>query len=468
MARASRREFLHGCGLGLGSIALSQLLQSDACGQRNPPRAKTPHHTPKAKAVIQLFMAGGPSQLELFDDKPKLRELHKQKVPESYLDGKRFAFLKPNATLLGTKRKFGTYGETQSSVSELLPHTAKIVDDLAFIKTMHTDNFNHGPAKLLTQTGFQTFGSPTAGSWVLYGLGSESTNLPGYVVLQSGPRGPRGGSYLWSNGFLPSSLQGVPLRSQGEPILNLSTPAGVTPESQQRTVEAVAALNAQRYAATGDEELATRTASYEMAFRMQSSAPDLIDVSDESAATLEMYGAEPGKPSYAFNCLLARRLIERGVRYVTLFHTNWDHHGGGENLEGELDKVTRQIDQSSAALVNDLRQRGLLDDTIVMWGGEFGRTPMGESRSPVGRDHHIEAYTVWLTGGGVKTGQTIGATDDLGFYPEVPSDRVHVHDLHATLLHLLGLDHLRLTYRHQGRDYRLTDVAGNVIDRLLA
>ena len=412
-------------------------------------------------------MAGGPSQLELFDPKPKLQELHQQDVPKSYIDGKRFAFLKPNAKLLGTTRKFKTYGETATPVSELLPHIGGIADELAFVKSMHTDNFNHGPAKLLTQTGFQTFGFPTLGAWVLYGLGSVSEDLPGFVVLQSGPRGPRGGSYLWSNGFLSSTYQGVPLRSQGDPILNLGTPAGSSRDSQRRTVEAIARMNALRRKQTGDDEIAARTASYEMAFRMQSSAPDLIDISDESKATLEQYGVEPGKPSFAFNCLLARRLVERGVRYVTLFHTNWDHHGGGENLEGELEKVCGQVDRGSAALVMDLKQRGMLDETMVLWGGEFGRTPMGEDRKPVGRDHHIEAYTVWLTGGGIETGQTIGDTDELGFYPTEQSDRIHVHDLQATMLHLLGLNHLELTHRVQGRDYRITDTGGRVVKQLL-
>lgn len=470
-----RREFLGQCGmgLGLGAIGLGTMLSED--GQlhasepftaENPLAPKQPHHAPKAKAVIQLFMAGGPSQLELFDYKPRLQELHGQQVPASYTDGKRFAFIGNDAKCLGTARSFDRYGETGTEVSELLPYIASVVDKLAFIKTMHTDNFNHGPAKLITQTGVPLFGHPSIGSWVMYGLGSESQDLPGFVVLSSGNRGPRGGSYLWSNGFLPSVYQGVPLRSRGDPILNLANPTGISDGRQRRTLDTIGRLNQERLEETGDPEIATRIASYEMAYRMQSSAPELIDLTQETQQTLEMYGAEPGEASFANNCLLARRLVERGVRHVTLFHTDWDHHGGGENLEGHLEKVCRQADQPTAALINDLEQRGLLDSTIVVWGGEFGRTPMGEVRKSVGRDHHIETYTTFLTGGGIKTGQTIGATDDLGFGPT--EERVHVHDLQATILHLLGMDHLRLTFRHQGRDFRLTDVAGNVVEKLLA
>ena len=434
----------------------------------DPLAVRQPHYRPRAKSVIQLFMAGGPSQLELFDNKPELKKLHGELVPKSYIEGKRFAFLKPDAKLLGTKRKFKRYGESGLELSELLPHVGAIADEISLIKTMKTENFNHGPAKLLAQTGFQTFGFPTIGSWVLYGLGSESDNLPGFVVLQSGPRGPRGGSYLWSNGFLSSSFQGVPLRSQGDPILNLSSPAGIGRTRQGRVVDTIARLNALRRAETGDDEIAARTASYEMAFRMQQSAPDLIDISDESQRTLAQYGVESGEASFAFNCLLARRLVERGVRFVTLFHTDWDHHGGGDNLDGSLDKICKQVDQPTAALVRDLKQRGMLDETLVVWGGEFGRTPMGEVRGAVGRDHHIETYATWLAGGGIRPGHTIGVTDDLGFYPTEESDRVHVHDLHATILHLLGFDHLKLTHRFQGRDYRLTDVAGRVVERLLS
>lgn len=478
LATLARRDFLHHCGLGLGSIGLAALVAADSSladdstspgpsrTRPNPLQPKPPHFPAKAKAVIQLFMAGGPSQLDLFDDKPKLKELSGQVVPKSYTDGKRFAFLKPNSKLLGTHRSFKRYGESGAVFSEALPHMSGIADDLSFIKTMHTDNFNHGPAKLLAQTGYQTFGHPTLGTWLLYGLGSVSQDLPGFVVLQSGPRGPRGGSYLWSNGFLSSTYQGVPLRSQGDPILNLGNPRGISSDRQQRAIKAVSKLNALRLAKTGDEEIAARTASYEMAFRMQSSAPDLIDISHESALTLKQYGVTPGQASFAFNCLLARRLVERGVRCVTLFHTEWDHHGGGENLEKHFDKVCAQVDQPTAALIQDLKQRGLYDETLVVWGGEFGRTPMGEVRSSTGRDHHIEAYTVALGGGGIKPGITVGETDELGFYPAEQSDRVHVHDLQATVLHQMGLDHLKLTHRFQGRDFRLTDVGGNVVRQI--
>lgn len=480
----ARREFLNSAGLGLGAIALGSLLTRDGslrgAGQGTAESSETqpaasqaparprPHHRPRAKAVIQLFMCGGPSQLELFDPKPRLNQLHGQVVPPSFTAGKRFAFIKPDATLLGCERTFRRHGESGIEVSSCLPETSGIVDDIALIRTMHTDNFNHGPAKLLTQTGYQTFGYPSAGAWALYGLGSECDNLPGYVVLQSGNRGPRGGAYLWSSGFLSSNYAGVPLRSQGEPILNLASPRGLGGDRQRRVVESVAQLNALHQEAIGDEEIAARTASYEMGFRMQASAPELIDVSDETAATLAAYGVEPGKPSFAYNCLLARRLVERGVRYITLFHTDWDMHGGGENLAEDLDQICRETDRPTAALVRDLKQTGLLDQTLVIWGGEFGRTPMGESRqNKIGRDHHIEAYSTWLAGAGVKPGVIHGETDELGFGPTESSDRVHVHDLQATMLHLLGLDHLRLNHRHQGRDFRLTDVGGNVLHSLL-
>jgi hypothetical protein len=473
LRQLARRDFLGrmGMGLGLGSVALGALLSDDgllaAPAPRTDPLApKPPHFAPRAKAVIQLFMAGGPSQLELFDYKPKLQELHGKPIPESFVEGKRFAFIKDNPKCLGTVRNFARHGQSGAEVSELLPHIAGVSDELAIIRTMHTDNFNHGPAKLITQTGSPLFGRPTIGSWVLYGLGSESEDLPGFVVLASGPRGPRGGSYLWSNGFLSSVYQGVPLRTKGDPILNLASPAGVTPESQRRVLDALGKLNAERFEATGDGEIEARVASYEMAYRMQSSAPELVDLTGESPETLQMYGAEPGKPSFAANCLLARRLVERGVRFVTLFHTDWDHHGGGDNLEEALEKICLEVDQPCAALVKDLKGRGLFDQTLLVWGGEFGRTPMGEVRATTGRDHHIDAYTVWLAGGGVRGGQTLGSTDELGFYPTEPDQSYHVHDLQATILHLLGLDHLKLTHKFQGRDFRLTDVAGKVIEHL--
>lgn len=475
---AARREFLGHCGLSVGGIALGCLLgrqhlpaaERAAAGRAaaDPLAPRPPHHPPRATSVIQLFMAGGPSQIDLFDPKPLLAELHGQQVPPSLVEGKRFAFLKPDARLLGSRRKFARYGQSGAELSELLPCTARLCDQIAIVRSMKTDVFNHGPAKVMLNTGSPQFGRPSMGSWTLYGIGSQSRDLPGYVVLQSGPRGPRGGSALYSNGFLSSSLQGVPLRSSGDPILNISRPAGVSPDSQRRTLDTIGKLNAARLEATGDDEIAARVSSYEMAFRMQTSAPDLIDISDETADTLDLYGVEPGKPSFAFNCLLARRLVERGVRFITLFHTDWDHHGnGGLDLGAGIEKTCRETDQPSAALLTDLARRGLLDETLVIWGGEFGRTPMGEERtSSPGRDHHIDAYAMWLAGGGIRGGQTLGKTDEFGY--NAVEDVVHVHDLQATALHLLGLDHLKLTYRFQGRDFRLTDVGGRVVEKLLA
>jgi hypothetical protein len=473
---STRRHFFQNCRVGLGAIALSELLRS---GGPSVTAATEPlgavagsrglHHPAQAKAVIFLFMAGGPSQLELFDFKPKLQQYHGQVIPESYVKGKRFAFIKPDAKLLGTDRTFARHGESGAEVSELLPHFSKIVDDVCLIKSMKTDVFNHGPAKLFMNTGSPQFmGRPSMGAWVTYGIGSESQNLPGFVVLQSGPRGPRGGAPLWASGFLPSSYQGVPLRSGKEPILNLSSPPGVSSDRQAEFVETVNRLNAERLAAVGDAEIATRIAQYEMAYRMQSSAPELMDLSQETQSTLQQYGAEPGKPSFANNCLLARRLVERGVRFVQLYHTDWDHHGNaGTELGVSLEARCREVDQPMAALVNDLKQRGLLDQTLVIWGGEFGRTPQGEDREDLrGRDHHVEAFSMWLAGGGIRGGQTIGETDEIGYY--TVADRVHVHDLHATVLHLLGIDHLKLVYRFQGRNYRLTDVAGEVVQKLIA
>ncbi len=465
----TRRHFFRDCAVGLGSLALASLLKGgklDAAAAPqllNPLAPKPSHFAPKAKSVIYLFMAGGPSQLELFDPKPVLNQLNGKPIPDSYIKGKRFAFMdmftKEVPKLLGTRRKFAKHGQSGQWVSNCLPHIAGIVDDIAVIRSMATDVFNHGPAKLFTNTGSAQFGRPSMGSWVTYGIGSESQNLPGFVVLQSGPRGPRGGAQLWGSGFLPTTFQGVPFRSGGEPILDLTSPNGITPQRQRQTLDALRDLNQARLADTGDPEIATRISSYEMAYRMQSSAPELINVSGETKRTLQEYGAEPGKVSFANNCLLARRLVERGVRFVQLYHTDWDHHGSGpENLDEGLDRVCTEVDQPAAALVRDLKQRGLLEDTLVIWGGEFGRTPMGEQREKVGRNHHIDTYTVWLAGGGVKPGISIGATDELGFAPA--EDRVHVHDLQATILHLLGLDHKKLTFRFQGRDFRLTDVPG--------
>ena len=425
--------------------------------------------TPRAKNVIYLFMAGGPSQLELFDYKPKLVELNGQPIPQSYIEGKRFAFMGSShgTKLLGTRREFKQHGQSGMWVSNLFPHTATIVDDATFVKSCAANLFNHAPAKLFMNTGSGQFGRPSMGSWVTYGLGSESQNLPGFVVLQSGPRGPRGGAVNWASGFLPTSYQGVPLRGSGDPILNISSPKGVTAQRQRDCIDAVRDLNLKRLVETGDQEISTRISAYEMAYRMQSSAPELIDLFGESAATLKLYGVDKDKPSFARNCLLARRLVERGSRFVQLYHTNWDSHGGpGENLEGDFEKVCREVDQGQAALVHDVKARGLLDDTLVIWGGEFGRTPMGENRDTTGRNHHIDAFTMWFAGGGVKRGAIIGETDELGFNPA--SDRCHVHDIHATILHLLGIEHEKLTFKFQGRDFRLTDVHGELIHKMLA
>lgn len=464
----TRRHFFGQAGLG--TLALSKMLEGrDSTKLPNPFAPRAPQFRPKAKNVIYLFMAGGPSQLDLFDYKPRLVELNGKPIPQSYIEGKRFAFMGSShgTTLLGSRRRFQQHGQNGAWVSELLPHTAAVADELCLVTSCATELFNHAPAKLFMNTGSGQFGRPSMGAWVTYGLGSESTDLPGFVVLQSGPRGPRGGAMHWASGFLPTTYQGVPLRNQAEPILNLANPAGIPAEQQRRTLDAIRDLNLTRQVETGDPEILTRIASYEMAYRMQTSAPDLIDISKESQATLKLYGAVPGKTSFANNCLLARRLVERGVRFIQLYHTNWDHHGGtGETLQKDLDVVCKDVDQSCAALIKDLKSRGLLEDTLVIWGGEFGRTPMGENRETPGRNHHIDAFTMWFAGGGVKGGQVIGRTDELGF--GATEDRAHVHDLHATILHLLGINHEKLTFRFQGRDFRLTDVHGTVINKLLA
>jgi Protein of unknown function (DUF1501) len=473
----TRRHFFKECALGLGTLALADLLApagraTPQAATQEPLAPKHGHFPAKAKRVIFLFMAGAPSQLDLFDNKPKLTELHGKPIPEEFVKGRRFAFMdtffaKDPPKVLGTKRKFAQYGKNGTWVSECMPHFTQIVDDVTIVRSMATDVFNHAPAKLFVNTGSAQFGRPAMGAWATYGIGSEAKDLPGFVVLQSGPRGPRGGAPLWGSGFLPTTYQGVPFRNTGDPVLDLSSPKGVTPAGQRQALDALKDLNSLHLADTGDSEIATRISAYEMAYQMQTSAPELIDLSKEDAKTLEMYGAVPGKPSFANNCLLARRLIERGVRFVQLYHTDWDHHGsGGDNLTTGLDRVCRETDRPSAALVQDLKRRGLLDDTLVIWGGEFGRTPMGEVRDSVGRNHHIDAYTMWLAGGGLKAGYDLGATDELGFAPV--EDRVHVHDLQATVLHLLGLEHTKLTFRFQGRDFRLTDVEGEVVAKLLA
>lgn len=476
LAESTRRHFFSQCGMGLGSVALTSLMAerglpaaASAAAAAGPGGVRQGNVKPKARNVIFLFMAGGPSQLELFDYKPKLIQLSGQPIPQSYIEGKRFAFMGSShgTKLLGTRRSFKQCGQSGAWVSDLLPHTAGIVDDISIVTTCQTSLFNHAPAKLFMNTGTGQFGRPSMGAWVTYGIGSESSDLPSFVVLQSGPRGPRGGAVNWGSGFLPTTYQGVPLRSQGEPILNLTTPASVDAGSQRRVIDAVRDLNLKRLVETGDDEIRTRIKAYEMAYRMQSSAPELIDIEGESKATLDLYGVDPAQPSFARNCLLARRLVERGVRFVQLYHTNWDSHGGkGETLEDDFPPTVRQVDQACAALIRDLKSRGLLEETLVIWGGEFGRTPMGENRDKTGRNHHIDAFTMWFAGGGIKGGQTFGRTDELGF--DGVENKAHVHDLHATILHLLGLEHEKLIFKFQGRDFRLTDVHGKVLTGLLA
>jgi hypothetical protein len=476
-AALTRRHLLQRCQMGVGAMGLASLLGRDGMALGAPAAARDPlspkdsHFPARAKSIIFLFMAGGPTQLEFFENKPKLRELHGKPIPQSFVEGKRFAFMDSSAgfNLLGNDRKFKQHGQSGAWVSDMLPHTATVADELCFVKTCQTDLFNHAPAKLFMNSGSGVFGRPSMGAWLTYGLGSECDNLPGFVVLQSGPRGPRGGSALWSAGMLPSTYQGVPLRSQGEPILNITSPEGVSHADQREVIDRVGSLNRLRLDATGDDEIAARINAYEMAFRMQTSAPELMDISGESQATLDLYGIkEPGEATFARNCLLARRLVERGVRFVQLYDTNWDHHGGvTENLEKHLPEKARDIDQSSAALIKDLKSRGLLDDTIVIWGGEFGRTPMGEVREFTGRNHHIDAFTMWFAGGGFKPGITFGETDEFGFGPV--ENPVHVRDIHATLLHQMGIDHERLTFRSQGLDFRLTGVnPSRVVKEILA
>jgi uncharacterized protein (DUF1501 family) len=458
----ARRWFLQQCGVGLGAAALSTLMHADGYAAEGPLALKQPHFAPKAKRVIFLFMAGAPSQHELFDYKPKLAEMDGKLPPAKLLEGYRAAFINPNSKCLGPKFKFAKHGKCGAELSELLPHLAKVADDIAIVRGMTTDAFNHAPGQVLMNSGAQQFGRPSFGAWTLDGLGSESRDLPGVVVVSTGSKGPSGGSSCWGSGFLPTVYQGVQFRVGAEPVLYLSNPKGVDRGLQTDTLDAIGQLNKLRLDATGDPEIATRIASYEMAGRMQTAAPEVMDLSKESKETLKLYGAEPGKPTFANACLLARRLVEKGVRFVQIFHEAWDQHG---NLVNDLKKNCKNTDQASAALVADLKRRGLLDDTLIIWGGEFGRTPMVQGGND-GRDHHPNAFTMWLAGGGVKPGITHGTTDDLGF--NVVEDRVHVHDLHATLLHLLGFDHTRLTFKFQGRNFRLTDVHGNVVKKLLA
>jgi len=463
----TRRWFFQQCGVGLGAIALGTLFRENGwaapAALASPLAPKQPQFTARAKRVIYLFMAGAPSHLELFDYKPALEKWNGKPPPEDLVKGYRAAFINPNAALLGPKFKFAKHGQSGAEVSELLPHLADVVDDIAIVKSMYTDAFNHAPGQILMSTGTQQFGRPSVGAWATYGLGAESQDLPAFVVFSTGAKGPSGGSSNWGAGFLPSVYQGVLFRSIGDPVLYLSNPKGVDQEIQRDSLDTIKRLNQKHLDVVGDPEIATRINSFELAYRMQLTAPELMDISRESKQTIEMYGAEPGKGSFANACLLARRLVERGVRFVEIFHEAWDQHG---NLKKDIAKNCEVTDRPCAALIKDLKQRGMLDDTLVIWGGEFGRTPMVQGGGDDGRDHHPNCFTMWLAGGGVKRGVTIGESDEFGF--NATTDKVHVHDLHATILHLLGFDHTKLTYRFQGRDFRLTDVSGELVEKLLA
>lgn len=483
-ATRTRREFLNTTASGLGMAALGSMLSGDgllasasAVEDVNPLAPRQTHFDAPAKACIFIFMAGAPSHIDLFDEKPVLRERHGEPLPESMLENVRFAFIqKENALLQGSPFRFQQHGDCGMPLSELLPHLGGVADDLLLIRSLHSEQFNHHPGQLMMQCGRGTFGLPTMGSWLNYGLGSESQNLPGYVVLNSG-RGSSGGATLWQSGFLPSTYAGVLFRNQGEPVLNLTNPAGIPPELQRQGLDVLRAANQQRYAEVHDPEIAARIASYELAYRMQTAAPELIDLSGETQATIDAYGLERTEPdgfsgrgkqgdtrqSFARNCLLARRMVERGVRFINIIYASWDHHS---NIPKELPYNAGCVDQPIAALISDLKQRGLLDSTMVVWGTEFGRTPLGENRGGrrevgTGRDHHPYSFSMLMAGGGIKGGQVYGSTDDIGW--NVVEKPTHINDLHATMLHQFGLDHLKLTHRFQGRDFRLTDVGGEVI-----
>jgi len=467
----TRRSFFQECAGGIGIIALAELMAREgraAAPEMNPLAPKKPNFAPKAKNVIFMFMEGGPSQLDLFDPKPELQKWSGKPLPPSLTKDLQLAFTKPNAAVLASPRTFQPYGKCGMKFSDYIPHIGSCADELCMVHSMYTDAFNHHPGQLLLFGGSVQVGRPTMGAWVLYGLGSESQNLPGFAVLSSGV-GTSGGTSNWSSGFLPSTYQGVVFRSSGDPVLYLSNPQGVTRDMQRAGLDALKDLNEEHYENTGDMEIASRISSYELAFRMQMAAPELLDFSKESPETLALYGVneEPTR-QFATNCLLARRMVERGVRFVMLNHASWDDH---TNLNKKLKKNCAIADKPTAALIQDLKRRGLLDSTLVVWGGEFGRTPMVEIRDPrdadnAGRDHHPLAYSLFLAGGGIRGGTAVGRTDDLGL--SITEDKVHVHDLQATILHCLGLEHTRLTYRHMGRDFRLTDVAGNVVPKMLA
>lgn len=473
----TRRHFVRNGILGLGAMALGSLLgcggkESSMLSLANPMAARAAQFAPKAKRVIFLHMAGAPSQLELFDYKPELHKLDGQDCPESFLAGKRFAFIEGVPKMLGPQTRFARYGQSGAYVSELFPHFSEVVDEVAFLKAVHTDEFNHAPAQLFMHTGFPRQGRPSMGAWVSYGLGSENANLPGFVVLVSGQSAPSAGKSVWGSGFLPSVYQGVQLRSQGDPVLFVANPNGINRDARQQAIETISQINQLQYKEVGDPEILSRISQYELAFRMQMTVPEAMDIKDEPDYIHELYGTEPGKTSFANNCLLARRLVERDVRFIQLFHRGWDSHGSNqfEALEGGFLERCREVDRAMMALIKDLKQRGLLEDTLVVWGGEFGRTPMRENRggrvAPFnGRDHHSDAFTMWMAGGGVKPGITYGETDEFGYYGI--KDQVHVHDLQATILNQMGINHEQLTYQFQGRQFRLTDVHGNVVHDIL-
>jgi len=483
----ARRQFLFNSACGVGTLALASLLKQDHAAAKNSDQANPlapgeSQFPAKAKNCIFIFLAGGPSQIDLYDPKPKLVEYHQQPLPKELLEKVRFAFIqKETATLIGSPRKFKPYGECGTQFSDLIPNIGTCADDIALIRSVHTEQFNHHPAQLMMSTGVGRFGRPTIGSWLTYGLGSESNSLPGYVVLTAG-RGTSGGASLWSSGFLPSTYAGVLFRNQGDPVLNLANPPGVSHQMQSQGLVALKRLNALQLDEHKDREIASRISAYELAFRMQSSAPELIDISDETQQTIQAYGVERTDPknwkasrgtygnphsTFAKNCLLARRMVERGVRFINIFHASWDHHS---NLDNELRFNCSVVDQPIAALLKDLKNRGLLDSTLVVMAGEFGRTPLGENRAGsnnvTGRDHHPFAFSLWMAGGGVKGGQVIGQTDDLGWSPV--QDPVHINDFHATLLHLFGFDHTKLAVPFGGLDVRLTNVGGKVVDKLIA
>jgi len=478
LAQLTRRHFLKECAMGAVAMSAMGLSACRRAGVKtasviDPMAMKPPMFAPRAARVIYLHMAGAPSQHELFDYKPELALLDGKPCPQSFLDGKRFAFIQGVPNMLGPQFAFAQHGQCGAWVSERLPHFATAVDEVTFIKSMYTDQFNHAPAQLLVHTGHARLGRPSMGSWVLYGLGTENQNLPGFVVLISGGKNPDAGKTVWGSGFLPSVYQGVQCRGAGEPVLFAADPPGMSRELRGRTIEAINALNRRNFEELGDPETLTRIQQYELAFRMQVSVPESMDLAREPAHIHALYGTEPGKNTFANNCLLARRLAERGVRFIQLFDWGWDSHGAAESeaLHNGFLRKCASIDRSMTALLLDLKQRGMLDDTLVVWGGEFGRTPMRENRGGkvmtfVGRDHNPGAFTIWLAGGGVKKGFTLGETDEMGY--EAIKDRVGVHDLQATLLHLLGMDHERFTHRFQGRDFRLTDVEGSVVQDILA